>query len=537
MEREREVSTGDRGGGEGSSPSSASLAELRALQQQTRQILDSANDAFVAIDDRGVIIDWNRAAELIFGWSAEEAVGLPLAETIVPPSYRSRHEEGLSRFLETGEQRVLFQRLELSGLHRDGHEFPVELTIWPTRTTDDRWRFNAFLRDISERRRLEAHADVVHHVAATANAAASAEDAVRDACRAVLELTGWELAHAYLVVGERLEPSGWWEPSVAGFERFRSLTASTTFDVGEGLPGRVAASKRPHWIPDIGSDRNFPRVRAAATSGLVTAHAFPVVITDRVVAVMEFFSAQPQSADEELLALMADVGVHLGRVFERQEADRWRTRMISTVAHEVRTPLVTMGGTAALLEQSWEELPREQRDELLASIVRQGQRLQRLVTDLLTLARLDDRRVTVEPTSIHLAEVVRQAVDDFDVSSVEISVPEDVTVHADPDHVLVIVGNLLSNAAKYGEPPLAVSGESTAEGVAIRISDEGPGIDPDFVPHLFEEFTRSPSAAGQSGSGLGLSIAHRMARANHGSIRYEPNAPNGACFTVELPTG
>lgn len=535
MEREREVSTGDRAGGEGS-PSAADLAELEALQRQTRQILDSANDAFVAIDDRGTIIEWNRAAELTFGWSAEEAVGRPLAETIVPPSYRPRHLEGLNRFLATGEQRVLFQRLELSALHRDGHEFPVELTIWPTRTGDDRWRFNAFLRDISERRRLEAHAAVVHHVAATANAAVSAEEAVRDACHEVLGLTGWDLAHAYLVgARDHLEPSGWWEPADAGFERFRDLTARTTLDIGEGLPGRVAASKRPHWIQDIGSDSNFPRVRAAATSGLVTAHAFPVLIGGRVVAVLEFFSAQSHRADEDLLALMADVGLHLGRMFERQEADEWRARMISTVAHELRTPLVTMTGTAALLEGSWADMPEDQRLDLLGSIERQGERLQRLVTDLLTLARLDDRRVVVEATSVPVAQLVRQAVADFDVDSVEISVPETITVLADPDHVLAILGNLLSNAAKYGEPPISVSGEVEGGDVTVRVSDRGTGVDADFVPHLFEEFSRAASATGHGGSGLGLSITHRMVRANEGTIRYEPNEPHGACFVVTLP--
>jgi PAS domain S-box-containing protein len=128
---------------------------LEETKEHYRTIIETANDAFIAIDTSGEITDWNDQAEAIFGWSREEALGLALTETIIPPEYREGHTKGLQRFLATGEGTVLYQTLELTALHREGHEFPVELTIWPVRVGRTT-RFNAFVREITERKRAEA---------------------------------------------------------------------------------------------------------------------------------------------------------------------------------------------------------------------------------------------------------------------------------------------------------------------------------------------------------------------------------------------
>jgi PAS domain S-box-containing protein len=127
---------------------------LRDQQERSRLIVDTATDAFVGMDTGGHITDWNRQAEAIFGWTREEVMGRRVSETIMPAHYREAHERGLRHFLATGEGPVLHRRLELTALHRDGHEFPVELTVWPLRTGET-WSFNAFVYDASERKRAE----------------------------------------------------------------------------------------------------------------------------------------------------------------------------------------------------------------------------------------------------------------------------------------------------------------------------------------------------------------------------------------------
>ena len=133
----------------------AALRRLAESEARARLIVDTAHDAFIGMDARGNIMSWNAQAVQTFGWSAEEAVGRSLAQTIIPESYREAHQRGLRRFLESGEAPVVNKRLELAALHRDGREFPIEITITQPISIDGGYFFGAFLRDISERKQRE----------------------------------------------------------------------------------------------------------------------------------------------------------------------------------------------------------------------------------------------------------------------------------------------------------------------------------------------------------------------------------------------
>jgi PAS domain S-box-containing protein/diguanylate cyclase (GGDEF)-like protein len=126
----------------------------RQNEQRTRLIVELALDALVVMDATGCITDWNTQAQKTFGWSREQVIGIPLIETIVPTKYREAHTHGLRVFLETGEGPIVNKRVELSAMHRDGHEFPVELTVSPIRL-GGAWIFSAFIRDLTERKSAE----------------------------------------------------------------------------------------------------------------------------------------------------------------------------------------------------------------------------------------------------------------------------------------------------------------------------------------------------------------------------------------------
>ncbi|HEV8395470.1 MAG TPA: PAS domain S-box protein [Vicinamibacterales bacterium] len=127
---------------------------LRANEERTRLIIETALDAVITIDGTGAITGWSPQAERIFGWSRDEVLARSLADTIVPEQYRNAHRHGLAHYMATGEGPVLGTRLELSALHRDGHEFPIELAITPLRTATG-VSFSAFVRDITERKRSD----------------------------------------------------------------------------------------------------------------------------------------------------------------------------------------------------------------------------------------------------------------------------------------------------------------------------------------------------------------------------------------------
>ena len=128
---------------------------VRASESRLRAMLEAALDAVVTMDHTGRIAGWNHAAETTFGYRADEVLGREMADTIVPPSLRSRHRNGLARFLETEEAVILDRRLELTGKHKNGTEFPVELTV--TRISlPGPPMFTGYLRDITDRKRVEA---------------------------------------------------------------------------------------------------------------------------------------------------------------------------------------------------------------------------------------------------------------------------------------------------------------------------------------------------------------------------------------------
>jgi PAS domain S-box-containing protein len=119
-----------------------------------RQIVETAFEAFIRIDSKGVIVDWNARAEAIFGWSRSEAIGQTVSDLVIPERYRKAHQDGIRRYSATGEGPVLNKRVEITGLHKAGHELPVELMISPIK-----WRkthmFAAFIRDMREQRQSE----------------------------------------------------------------------------------------------------------------------------------------------------------------------------------------------------------------------------------------------------------------------------------------------------------------------------------------------------------------------------------------------
>ena len=151
-------------------PRKQAEAVLRTSEERRRLILDNAHDAFVAMSADGLIAEWNRQAEITFGWPRAEAVGRVLSETIIPPQLREAHSRGLARFLATGEGPVLNRVIEVRALRRDGGEFSAEISIAPVRV-GEQYLFAAFIRDVTERKQAEEELRRAKEAAEAANRA------------------------------------------------------------------------------------------------------------------------------------------------------------------------------------------------------------------------------------------------------------------------------------------------------------------------------------------------------------------------------
>jgi len=268
-------------------------------------------------------VEFNPAAERTFGYSRESVLGCELASLIVPPRLRDRHRLGLARFLETGQSSILGQRIELSAVNAAGAEFPVEIAVTQL-PGEGPSRFTAFLRDISDRKRAEQQRSARLAVSQVLAQSSSSAEATRGVLQVVCENLEWDTGCVWILDADAtlLTCSECWGRAAAQIDAFEKASRSRTFAWGEGLPGRVWATGVPAWIPDVAQDSNFPRAPVAASVGLHSAFACPIVIGSSTVGVIEFFSREIREPDANLLEMMTTICSQVGQYAERKRAER-----------------------------------------------------------------------------------------------------------------------------------------------------------------------------------------------------------------------
>ncbi|MGH2656694.1 MAG: PAS domain S-box protein [Actinomycetota bacterium] len=540
---------------------------LRTSEEETRRILETAQDAFVAIDVDGRITDWNRQAERVFGWARDEVLGRLLAETVIPERYRTDHRRGLARFLETGEGPVLGRRLELAALRRDGHEFPVELTIWAT-SVGPSYRFNALIHDISERVTAE---DALRHQAEELGAL---HETTLDLIRR-LEPTSLletilaraaallDTEHAYLyTVDEGADEL----VMRAGMGMFAD-NVGYRLQRGEGLVGQAWDAAKPMAVDDYqtwpGRLPGFEDIRAAVALplraggdivgalGLVRQEEGRVFGPDEIDLLSRFGRLASVALDNARLYSAAQQELRERRRAEKElersaeelrqaneelrAADEMKSNFVAVASHELRTPLTSVLGFATTLLRHWERIPDDERRQQVALIEGQARRLAEMAEELLTMSKLEAGALEVHAGPLDVADAIDQALSSFHdhAGDIEVEDAHGLRAYADPHHVQHILSNYVANALKYGRPPIRVEARERDGWVEVLVSDHGPGVPVHFVPRLFEKFAQAQSSEG--GTGLGLSIVRGLARALGGEAWYEPSEPHGAAFGLRLP--
>jgi signal transduction histidine kinase len=313
--------------------------------------------------------------------------------------------------------------------------------------------------------------------------------------------------------------------------------------VGRGFVGRIAAEQRPVVIDDV--DHSYvlnPILREKGVKSLLGA---PLIANGRLLGVIHVGTLTHRRFSEGDIELLQVVGQRVALALDRALVHERLVRLtqiqrefVALAAHELRSPTAIIYGIAATLHLRQPELAPDVVDELLLNLHQQSERMRRLVEQLLDLSRLDAAAVAVEPRRVALRTQIQEIVDGvaaIDPRSVQVTVPEDLEVVLDPATIERVVANLVSNAMRYGRPPIVVSAEQSDRHVRIYVEDSGEGVAPEFVPYLFERFRRSDDANAMSvGTGLGLSIARSYARAHGGDVFYHGDA-HGAKFELVVP--
>ena len=296
----------------------------------------------------------------------------------------------------------------------------------------------------------------------------------------------------------------------------------------------------------------------AASGGFTSVAALPLQTDGAAFGVLSFHFTVPVNFDEEYTALLTSVAQHAAQALDRarlyeaaegaradaEAANRSKDDFLSTISHELRTPLNAVLGWAAMLRSGSMDEARTARaiEAIFTNATRQG----RLIEELLDVSRIVAGRASLDPQDTDLTENIRGAVEAMmpmaAAKGVEIryeSVPG-VFVVADPRRLEQVFLNLLSNAVKFtpadGRITIDVAPSPTA--VQIRVTDTGAGIEPAFLPHVFERFRQADGTTkrGAGGLGLGLFIARQLIEAQGGTIRVASNgADQGTTFSLTLP--
>lgn len=243
---------------------------------------------------------------------------------------------------------------------------------------------------------------------------------------------------------------------------------------------------------------------------------------------------------EQAVEALAEANAELESVNAKlQQVAEDQSQFLAVTAHELRTPVGVLAGSADLLSNHWKELDDGDRAELFEAMATSTTRLRRLLEDLLTASRLERSVLEMNPERVSAADLVDDALARSRRTHPDAEIRTDVspglTVYVDRDRIAQALDNLIANALRHGAPPVTVAARARDTGVEIRVSDEGPGVAEVMRPRLFDRFATGRS---KGGTGLGLFIVRELARAQGGDATYEPpsaEAPAGG-FVITLPT-
>ncbi|MBN8783712.1 MAG: PAS domain S-box protein [Terrimonas ferruginea] len=510
-------------------------------------IIDSSEDAIISKDLNSTIISWNKSAERIFGYTADEAVGRPVY-LIIPPD---RHqEEGMiiSR-LARGERVEHFETIRQ---RKDGKLIHISLTVSPIRNEQGKVvGASKIARDISKQKQDEelirqyAHRlEQVNYVGKRIAAQLDVPQILQEVTDATTRLCGAAFgAFFYNQVDDKGESYQLFSLSGAPREAFEKMgmprnTAlfRTTFH-GE----RIVRSDDIRRDPLYG--KNNPH------SGMPEGHlpvvsylAVPVVrSTGEVIGGLFFGHPEPSKflyEHEQVISAIASqaaIALDNAKLYEEVRVlNAKKDDFIGFASHELKTPLTTISGYVQLAKQLPSVPP-----EILDKIGRQLRRLEDMISDLLDVSKIQAGKLDLSFNMAVLQNLIRDCIDTMEMTThrLDLLLPEEpLVVRADTVKLIRVLTNLLSNAVKFSPAGslISIKAEPSGEHIKLSVRDEGPGIAAAHTDAIFNRFYRVPGES-KPGSGLGLYIARQIIESHKGRIWAESHPGAGAMFVVELP--
>ncbi|WP_454064191.1 response regulator [Candidatus Nitrospira salsa] len=473
--------------------------------------------------------------------------------------------------------------------------YNIELRI-KTQTANYRWfhvrgqaiwddeqqpiRMVGSINDIHDHHVAENRLAVQHCVTKILSESSSLDDATKPIIQTICTYLEWQIGTFWLPLRDisRLTCVETYEDVHGPYPLFITASLNSNFSLAEGLVGRVWESGKAAWVYDVTTDPNFPRAVYAAQEHLHTGISFPIVMTEEIYGIMEFFSRDARQFDPALLSMLEMIGRSIGQFVERKKAEGEVTRgalileqqnhdlamardqaliaaqtqadFIATMSHEIRTPMNgILGMTQLLLDADLTDIQLEIADTIHTS----GRSLLTIINDILDFSKIEAAKMQLEVIPFDLRTTVEEVLDTFAETARTKHIELGGLIHAttptallgDPGRVQQILLNLIGNAIKFtaeGEVFVQVSAIEVTETEAylrVEINDTGIGIRAEDQKKLFQAFTQVDSSTTKKygGTGLGLVISRHLVTLMNGKIGVKSTVGEGSVFwfTMTMP--
>jgi PAS domain S-box-containing protein len=485
------------------------------LNSHLAAIVESSDDAIVSKSLEGVILSWNRGAERIFGYRAEEVIGRPI-HILIPPE-RIAEEPHILERLKRGDRIDHYETVRVA---KDGRRVDISLTVSPIRDSSGRiFAASKIARDVTERRivreALRASEERLRQLLSLMPAAVYT-------CDLAGRITFYNMRAAEL--WGRSPDDGDTEQKFCGSYRLYHLDGSPA-PLAETPMAEALRTGKP------ARDREVVVERPDGSRIIVSVNIDPLFDASgqRCGAINVFQDITGRKRTEEALKL----------------ADRRKNEFLAMLAHELRNPLAPIRNAVQLLRRLGPQDPQLQHARDV--IERQTQHMERLVGDLLDTSRITRGKITLRKEPLELMHVIGRAMEtsrpliEARRQHLAVSLPkEPVRLRGDVIRLAQVVSNLLSNAAKYTEEGghIWLTGDVEKGEIVIRVRDDGMGIPAAFLPHIFDLFTQAERSLdrSQGGLGIGLALVRSLVELHGGRVQAFSSGPGlGSEFVIYLP--
>jgi PAS domain S-box-containing protein len=524
-------------------------------------IVESSDDAIVSKDLNGIVISWNRAAERMFGYTASEMIGRSIR--LIIPADRQAEEDAVLASIQRGERVDHFETLRQ---RRDGSLVPISLTVSPVRDASGRViGASKIARDVSERRRAEADAEHTARLDAFLAQLTTTLTSSLDYRKTLKAVVGFAVTQvADWCSAELVEDQG--IVTLASAHAHPGQAAGTQFVLDRyaartpASPGEVIrtgkavfqpALSRADFLDAAGGDAELADL--IGSLGFVSYIAVPMIAHGHTHGALTFASCRPDRPYTEKdfrfaheVAACAALAIENGRAYDMvKTSSNLKDEFLATLSHELRTPLNAIMGYARLLRAG--SLQPDRVAHALEVMDRNAGALSQIIEDVLDVSRIIAGKSRLQLQPVQLSDVIQDAIATImptaDAKGVRVIAdlsPQVPGIWGDPDRLLQVAWNLLTNAVKFTPAGGRVFVRTQiADGQAsVTVTDTGAGIAAEFLPHLFERFRQADAGTTRrhGGLGLGLAIARHIIEMHGGTIEAESPGPGqGSTFRLLLP--